>query len=176
MGLLLSVLLFHSIVHLSCVCALSSSSAQNTRSVPACSQEPVDSFLETTQQEMTSFTIWVFKAATAMKLYCKLGGGGGFSGIVWMLKSLQKQLQRSHKQSENRCTSPKIDDVFRTIILLLLLPAENIMRVSFLVHQVLRTSATVLRCWQMFKHFSLCIWVSEYTCHPMIANLLYTFY
>jgi len=48
-----------------------------------------------------------------------------------MLKSLQKQLQRSHKQSENRYTSPKID-VFRTIILLLLLPTENTVRVSFL--------------------------------------------
>ena len=46
-------------------------------------------------------------------------------------------------------------------------------RVSFLVHQVPRTSATVLRYRQVFMQFSLHVWASKYTCRPIIANLLY---
>ena len=48
---------------------------------------------------------WVFKAATATKIYCELGRSWG---IVSMLKSLQKQLQRRHKQ---QCL--KIHTLFR---------------------------------------------------------------
>ena len=92
--------------------------ATNSGQVPACSQEPVDSTdanmvetstcLETTQQEMSPSDIdriglvhvqlrpWVFKAATATKIYCELGRSWG---IVSMLKSLQKQLQRRHNNS-----------------------------------------------------------------------------
>ena len=44
--------------------------------------------------------------------------------------------------SENRYTSPNID-VFRTAILTLIAPTGDNARASFLVHQVLRTSATV---------------------------------
>ena len=71
-----------------------------------------------------------------------------------------------------RYTSPKID-VFQTAILLLLAPTGNNARASFLVHQVPRTSATVLRYRRMFTQFSLHVWASEYTCRPMIANLFY---
>ena len=66
-------------------------------------------------------------------------------------------------------TSPKID-VFWTTILTLLAPTGNSERVSFLVHQVPGTSATVL--WYRWM-FSLQIWASKYTCRPIIANLLY---
>ena len=74
--------------------------------------------------------------------------------------------------SENTYTFPNID-VFRTAILSLLAPTGNNERASFLVHRAPRTSATALRYRRMFTQFSLRIWVSEYTCHPMIANLLY---
>ena len=46
--------------------------------------------------------------------------------------------------SENRYTFPKID-VFRMAILVLLAPAGNNEQLSFLVHQIPHTSATVLR-------------------------------
>ena len=74
---------------------------------------------------------------------------------------------------ENRYTYPKID-VFWTAILSLLVPTGNNVQALFLVHQVPRTSATVLRYRQMFTQFCLRVWVSEYTCHLMIANLLYS--
>ena len=74
--------------------------------------------------------------------------------------------------SENRYTSPMFD-VFQTAILMLLAPTGNNARVSFLVHQVLCTSATVLQYCRMFTQFSLCVWASEYTCRPIFANLLY---
>ena len=74
--------------------------------------------------------------------------------------------------SENRYTSPKID-VFWTAILTLLAPTGNKAQASVLVHQVLCTSATVLWYLLMFMQFSLRVWASEYTCRPIIANLLY---
>ena len=113
---------------------------------------------------------WVFKAASTTKIYCKLGRSWG---IVLMLKSLQKQLQRRHKQ---QCL--KIDTLLRklmffwTATLTLLEPTGNNVRVSFLVHQVPCTSATVWRYRRMFMQFSLRVWASKYTCRPIIANLL----
>ena len=56
--------------------------------------------------------------------------------------------------SENTYTFPNID-VFRTAILSLLAPTGNNARASFLVHQVPRTSATVLWYRRMFTQFSL---------------------
>ena len=56
--------------------------------------------------------------------------------------------------SENRFTSPKID-VFKTAILTCLAPTGDNARASFLAHQVPRTSATVLRCRQIFTQYSL---------------------
>ena len=72
--------------------------------------------------------------------------------------------------SENRYTSPKID-VLWMAILTLLAPTGNNTRASFLVHQVLCTSAGIAESLHM--QFSLRVWASEYTCHPIIANLLY---
>ena len=74
--------------------------------------------------------------------------------------------------SENTYTFPKID-VFRTAISSLLAPTGNNERASFLVHQVPHTSATVLRYCRTFTQFSLRVSASEYTCRPIIANLLY---
>ena len=74
--------------------------------------------------------------------------------------------------SENTYTFANID-VFRTAIFSLLAPTGNNARASFLVDQLPRTSATVLWYRRMFTQFSLRVWVSEYTCRPMIANLLY---
>ena len=55
---------------------------------------------------------------------------------------------------ENRYTSPKID-VFWMAILTLLAPTGNIVRASFLVHQVPCTSATVWQYCRMFMQFFL---------------------
>ena len=74
--------------------------------------------------------------------------------------------------SENRYTNPIID-VFRTVNLSLLASTGNNVWASFLVHQVPRTSATVLRYRRGFTQFSLRVRVSDYTCRPMIADLLY---
>ena len=79
----------------------------------------------------------MFKAATAMKMYYEFDRSWG---IISMLSSLQKQLQRCR----NRYTSPKID-VFRMAILMLLAPTGDNARASFLVQQVPGTSVTVLR-------------------------------
>ena len=74
--------------------------------------------------------------------------------------------------SENRYTNPIID-VFRMVVLLLLASTGNSVRAPFLVHQVPRTSATVLRYRRVFTQFSLCVRVSDYTWRPMIDDLLY---
>ena len=66
--------------------------------------------------------------------------------------------------SENRC--------FQMVIVSLLAATGSSVQASFLVHQVPRTSATVLRYRQVFTQFSLRVGVSDYTCRPMIADLL----
>ena len=113
----------------------------------------------------------VLKAATATKTGCQFEGSWG---IVSMLKSLQKQLQRRQTTvSGNRNTNPIIY-VFRTVVLSLLASTGNSVRAPFLVHQVPRTSATVLRYRRVFTQFSLRVRVSDYTWRPMIAGLLYS--
>ena len=62
------------------------------------------------------------------------------SGILWAMCC---------ELSENRYTY-LIIDVFRAVILLLLVSTGNNVRASFLVHQVPHTSATVLRYRQVF--------------------------
>ena len=89
----------------------------------------------------------VLKVATAMKTFCELGRSWG---IVSMLKSLQKQLQRRRRQQYLKVIRGLF---FRTDILSLLVSTGNNARVSFLVHQVLRTSTTVLRYRRVFTHF-----------------------
>ena len=74
--------------------------------------------------------------------------------------------------SENRYTSPKII-VFQMAILTLIATTGDNAWASFLVHQVLCTSATVWQYRRMFMQFFLRVWVSEYTCRPIIANLLH---
>ena len=84
--------------------------------------------------------------------------------------------------SGNRYTYLKINvrytylkiNVFRTAILTLIATMGDNARASSLVHQVLCTSATVWQYRRMFTHFSLRVSASEYTCRPMIANLLYS--
>ena len=48
------------------------------------------------------------------------------------------------------------------------------MRAPFLVHQVPRTPATVLRYRRVFTQFSLRVRVSDYTWRTMIDDLLYS--
>ena len=92
----------------------------------------------------------VLKAATATKTDCQLKGSWG---IVSMLKPLQKQPQRRHRQ---RCL--KIDTLirllrfFRTVVFLLLASAGNSVRTPFLVHQLPCASATVRRYRRVFTH------------------------
>ena len=97
----------------------------NAEQVPACSQESVDCgdfnlFGDNTVRNVKFHCLIidriglahvqlrprVFKVATATKIYCKLGR---CCGIVSMLKSLQKQLQRRYTQ---QCL--KIDTLLRT--------------------------------------------------------------
>ena len=74
--------------------------------------------------------------------------------------------------TENRYANPIID-VFQTVVLSLLASTGNSVLAPFLVHQVLRTSATVLRYRRVFIQFCLHVRVSDYTCRLMIADLLY---
>ena len=137
----------------------------NTGQVPACSQEPVDSTdanivetytcLETAQQETTNFTVWLliesdlsmFSCAPECSKQLPLWKYIANWGVLWhhidaeiSPKAASEKAQTT--VSESRYTSPKID-VFRMIILTLLVPIGDNAQVSFLVHQVLRTSATV---------------------------------
>ena len=167
----------------------------NSGQVPACSQEPVDSTdanmvetstcLETTQQEMTNFTVRYRSNRTGPCSAAPLSVQSSYryQNILRIGEVLEHRIDAkispkaaSEKArttvSENTYIFPNID-VFRTDILSLLAPTGNNARASFLVHQVPRTSSTVLWYRRMFTQFSLRVWVSEYTCRPMIANLLY---
>ena len=147
----------------------------NSGQVPACSQEPVDSTdanmvetstcLETTQQEMTNFTVRYRSNRTGSCSAAPLGVQSSYryENILRVREVLGHRIDAkispkapSEKAqttvSENRYTYPKID-VFRTAILSLLAPTGNNERASFLVHQVLHTSATVLRYRRMFTQF-----------------------
>ena len=140
-------------------------------------------YSETTQQETTNF-IWlllhvqlcppVFKAATMTKTDCKLEGSWG---IVLMLKSLQKQLQRRHRQWCLKMSTliRRLMFFFRTVILSLLPSTGNNVQVSFLLHWVPHTSTSLRVLWyrQVFTQLSLHIGASNFTCRLMIANLLY---
>ena len=78
--------------------------------------------------------------------------------------------------SENEYTYPRIDVVFfRTFILSLLPSTGNNVQVSFLIHRVPHTSASLRVLWyrQVFTQLSLHIGASDFTCRLMIANLLY---
>ena len=168
----------------------------NSGQIPACSQEPVDSTdanmmetstcLETTQQEMTNFTVRLLidRTGPCSATLLSVQSSYRYQNILRIGEVLGHRIDAkispkaaSEKAqitvSENTYTFPNID-VFRTAILSLLAPTGNNARVSFLVHQVPRTSATVLWYRRIFTQFSLRVWVSEYTCRPMIANLLYT--
>ena len=70
--------------------------------------------------------------------------------------------------SENRYTNPIID-VFRMVIVSLLASTGNSVQASFLVHQVPRTSATVLRYRRVF---SFHVGVSDYRIHSNLWNVL----
>ena len=149
----------------------------NSGQVPACSQEPVDSTdanmvetstcLETTQQEMTNFTVRYRSNRTGPCSAAPLSVQSSYryQNILRIGEVLGHRIDAkispkaaSEKAqttvSENTYTFPNID-VFRTAILSLLAPTGNNARASFLVHQVPRTSATVLWYRRMFTQFSL---------------------
>ena len=81
----------------------------------------------------------VFKAATATKIYCKLG-----HHIDTKISQKAASEKPQTTVSENRYTSSKID-VFQMAILMLLAPTGDKAWASFLVHQVPSTSTTVLQ-------------------------------
>ena len=149
----------------------------NTGQIPACSQEPVDSTdanmvetstcLETTQQETTNFTVRYRSNRTGPCSAAPLSVQSSYhyQNILRIGEVLGHRIDAkippkaaSEKAqttvSENRYTFPNID-VFRTAILSLLVPTGNNAQASFLVHQVPRTSATVLWYRRMFTQFSL---------------------
>ena len=107
----------------------------------------------------------VLKAATAKKNWLR---NGGVLGHRIHAKTSQKAASEKALTmvSENRYTYPMID-VFRTVILSLLASTGNNVQVSFLVHQVLCTSATGSWYRRVFTQFSLHVWVPDYTCRPM---------
>ena len=53
------------------------------------------------------------------------------------------------------------------------LSVQSSYRYKNVLHQVPHASATVWQYHRMFTQFSLCVWVSEYICRPIIVNLLY---
>ena len=141
--------------------------------------------LKTTQQETTNFTVWYWSnwTGSCSALPLSVWNSYRYKNILRIREVLGHCIDAkifpkapSEKAqttvSENTYTFPKID-VFRTAISSLLAPTGNNERASFLVHQVPHTSATVLRYRRMFTQFSLRVSASEYTCRPMIANLLY---
>ena len=79
---------------------------------------------------------------------------------------ISPKLQRRHRQW---CLKIDEDWLFQTVSSLLLASTGNNVWASFLVHKVPCTSTTVCRYRRVS---SLRNWVSDYTCHPMIANLL----
>ena len=170
----------------------------NTGQVPACSQEPADftdtnivetsTCLKTTQQEMTNFIVryWSNRTGSCSAPPLSARNSYRYENILRTREVLGHRIDAkifpkapSEKAqttvSENTYTFLKID-VFQTAISSLLAPTGNNEQASFLVHQVSHTSATVLRYRRMFMQFSLRVSASEYTCRPMIANLLYTSY
>ena len=148
----------------------------NSGQVPACSQEPVDSTdanmvetstcLETTQQEMTNFTVRLLidRIGPCSATPLSVQSSYRYQNILRIGEVLRHRVDAkispkaaSEKAqttvSENTYTFPNID-VFRTAILSLLAPTGNNVRAIFLVHQVPRTSATVLWYRRMFTQFS----------------------
>ena len=123
--------------------------------------------LETTQQEMTNFTVRYRSNRTGPCSAAPLSVQSSYryQNILRIGEVLGHRIDTkispkaaSEKAqttvSENTYTFPNID-VFRTAILSLLAPTGNNARASFLVHQVPRTSATVLWYRRMFTQFSL---------------------
>ena len=125
--------------------------------------------LERTQQEMTNFTVRYRSNRTgpcsaaplsvqSSYRYQNILRIGGVFSLGHRIDAKISPKPASEKAqttvSENTYTFPNID-VFRTAILSLLAPTGNNARASFLVHQVPRTSATVLWYRRMFTQFSL---------------------
>ena len=155
----------------------------NTGQVPACSQEPVD-FTDT--KLWTLQLVWrQYRTGSCSALPLSVQNSYRYENILQIREVSGHRIdakifpkappeKAQTTMSENTYTFPKID-VFWMAILLLLVPTGNNKRASFLVHQVPHTSATVLLFCRMFAQFSLHVWVSKYTCRPMIANLLYIY-
>ena len=143
----------------------------NSGQVPACSQEPVDSTdanmvetstcLETTQQEMTNFTVRYRSYRTGPRSAAPLSVQSSYryQNILRIGEVLGHRIDAkiSPKAASEKAqtTVSENTDVFRTAILSLLAPTGNNARASFLVHQVPRTSAAVLWYRRMFTQFSL---------------------
>ena len=88
-----------------------------------------------------------------LQRYIANWGGGGVLGHRINAKISPKAASGKAQTTVSE-TSPKID-AFRTVILTLLAPTGDNARASFLLHQVPRTSATVLQYRRMFTQFSL---------------------
>ena len=148
----------------------------NTGQIPACSQEPVDSTganvvetstcLETTQQEMTNFTVRYRSNRTGPCSAAPLSVQSSYryQNILQIGEVLGHRIDAkiSPKAASEKAQTTVSEntynvDVFRTAILSLLAPTGNNARASFLVHQVPCTSATVLWYRRMFTQFSLCV-------------------
>ena len=129
--------------------------------------------LETTQQEMTNFTVRYRSNRTGPCSAAPLSVQSSYryQNILQIGEALGHRIDAkispkaaSEKAqttvSENTCTFPNID-VFRTAILSLLAPTQETMRgrhfwyTRYHVPQLPRTSATVLWYRRMFTQFSL---------------------
>ena len=80
-------------------------------------------------------------------------------------------LEKAQTVYENRYTFPKID-VFQTAISSLLAPTGNMRRRHFWYTRYRVPPLQSCGIAECLPQFSLRIWVCEYTCRPMIANLL----
>ena len=128
--------------------------------------------LETTQQEMTNFTVRYQSNRTGPCSAAPLSVQSSYryQNILRIGEVLGHRIDAkispkaaSEKAqttvSENTYTFPNID-VFRTAILSLLAPTGNNARASFLVHQVPRTSATT------YLSYSLVVSPNVYAVFP----------
>ena len=101
----------------------------------------------------------MLKAATMVKTDCKMEEVLGYHADAEMFPKAASERAQT-MMSENRYIYPRIDFLGQSP----LVSTGNNVRTTFLVHQVSNTSTTVL--W-----FSLCVSMSDYTCHLMTANL-----
>ena len=168
----------------------------NTGQVPACSQEPVDLLIPIMWRLQLAWRQHSKKRQISLSDYCSNRTGScsaaplsvqnsyPYKNILRIRKVLEHRIDAkispkapSEKAqttvSENRYTSPKIN-VFQMAILSLLAPTGNTTSGRHFWYSRYRIPP-LQSCGitESLHSFPSAFWASEYTCCPIIANLLY---